>query len=339
MPVSIIVGGQYGSEGKGKVSLEVAREHGPDIIAMRVGGPNSGHIAYDKHGVKRVFRQIPVCAADGTSQVVIPAGSYLDVPLLLKEAEELGLSRETLAIDPEARIITDCHRQWEIDHELSRNIGSTASGTGAAVLARIWPGYDDLPDLRAKDDPGLKPYIQETLPLLRKALDAEARVIVEGTQGFGLSLHHGPWPKVTSRDTTAASVLAECGLSPFDVDDVTLVLRCHPIRVAGNSGPLPGEKDWAQIARESGSNQDLIEYTTVTQKVRRIGEFNAALVRQAIAVNSPTRIVLNHLDYIDWDVRTGNLTEKARQFVEHVEMEIGRRIDWLGVNEQNFIKR
>ena len=144
-------------------------------------------------------------------------------------------------------------------------------------------------------------------------------MVVEGTQGFGLSLLHGGfWPKATSRDTTAAAFLAEAGLSPLDVDDVTLVIRCHPIRVAGNSGPLPGQTSWEHIAAEAGTMEDIQELTTVTAKVRRVGRFDPEIVRRAIQANQPTRIVLNHLDYVDPEVRDRSLTAKARTFVEMV---------------------
>lgn len=173
--------------------------------------------------------------------------------------------------------------------------------------------------------------------MLRRELDRGRRLVVEGTQGFGLSVIHGLWPKVTSRDTTAAAVLAECGLSPLDVDDVTLVLRCHPIRVAGASGPLDGETDWPTVAAEAAADRDITELTTVTGNVRRIGRFDADLVRQAVRVNGPTRIVLNHLDYVDWRVRDGAITPTARAFVEDVETRIGARIDWVGVDERRFV--
>lgn len=337
MPMSIVVGGQYGSEGKGKVALEIARRHGPDIVAMRVGGPNSGHIAYDRSGTRRVFRQIPVCAADGASLVVLPPGSYLDVPLLLREAAELGLGCGRLRIDPRARIVTDEHRRWEADAGLTQGIGSTGSGTGAAVIASLGMPVDGLPDVRAADVKDLEDHLSDTLPLLRSELARGRRLVAEGTQGFGLSINHGPWPKVTSRDTTAAAVLSECGLSPFDVDDVTMVIRCHPIRVAGASGPLEGETSWDEIAGEASADRDVTEMTTVTGRVRRVGRFDAELVRRALRVNQPTRLVLNHLDYVDWRVRDGVITDKARAFIDLVEAETGRRVDWVGVDERTFV--
>ena len=80
MPVSIVIGGQFGSEGKGKVALEIVRRsHGRNPVAVRVGGPNSGHTAYDRSGSRWVLRQLPAACVDRNVDVVLPAGSYIDV--------------------------------------------------------------------------------------------------------------------------------------------------------------------------------------------------------------------------------------------------------------------
>lgn len=164
--------------------------------------------------------------------------------------------------------------------------------------------------------------------------------MIEGTQGFGLSLLHGGyWPNATSRDTSAAGLLSEAGLSPLDVDDVTLVLRYHPIRVAGNSGPLLNETTWEQVQRLSGRVDRLIEYTTVTKKVRRIAQFDPELVRRAIEINRPTRIVLNHIDYIDVRASEGVRSPKLRDSIGIIEAAIRRRIDWLGVSPADIFDR
>src|SRR5207249_2305427 len=148
---------------------------------------------------------------------------------------------------------------------------------------------------------------------IRELLDEEARVIIEGTQGFGLSVLHSPhYPSTTSRDTSAAAAASEAGVSPRDVDEVVLVLRSYPIRVAGNSGPLANEVDWDTVAADGGAEQELREYTSVTGLERRVGRFDPGIVRQAIRVNDPSLIVLNHVDYIDAHAgETGEMTDKA----------------------------
>jgi adenylosuccinate synthase len=113
-------------------------------------------------------------------------------------------------------------KAWEHEADLRQAIGSTESGTGAAVMAMTARGASDflLHSVQAEEVPELEEFLKDTGSELRRLLDAGQRVVVEGTQGFGLSLLQGGyWPKATSRDTTAAGFLAEAGLSPRDVDD------------------------------------------------------------------------------------------------------------------------
>ena len=91
MPVSVVVGGQFGSEGKGKIALEIVRRDANVAAVVRVGGPNSGHTGVSRNGVRFVLRQIPAGAIDGKVLVVLPAGSYIDIEVLLSEIERLGL--------------------------------------------------------------------------------------------------------------------------------------------------------------------------------------------------------------------------------------------------------
>ena len=337
MPVTVVVGGQFGSEGKGKVAHEFARRHGSSI-AVRVGGSNSGHTVIDSSGRVRRFRTLPTASILPGTISVIAAGSYIDPSVLLKEVTESKLDPSRLLIDPNAVLITDEHKQAEQKSGLRETIGSTLSGTGAAVISRLlrkgtaqFSGHDDR----------LKPFIQNTRQFLRDRLKRDERIIVEGTQGFGLSpLHSADYPNVTSRDTTAAGFLSEVGLSPLDVDEVVMVLRAFPIRVAGNSGPLPNETDWETIARDSGYESDLTERTTVTNMVRRVARFDATVVRAAIEANNPSHIVLNHVDYVDASCRkTHQLNSKTEQFVAHVEQQIGSKVDFVGFGPSSIVSR
>lgn len=342
MPVSVVVGGQYGSEGKGKTALHIARTDPATAAVIRVGGSNSGHTGVARDGRVLALRQLPAAAIDGLHQVIIPAGAYIDVELLLAEIAELDYDPARIAISPFAQIITPAHKAWEQDARLSEEIGSTQSGTGAAVLSRIARGAPGLPQaVRAEDIAALQPFLNDTVALARKLLANGARIVIEGTQGFGLSaLHAEAWPKATSRDTTAANFVAEAGLSPLDVDDVTLVIRCHPIRVAGHqSGPLPHETSWAEIAAKADIARDLSELTTVTRATRRVGYFDSGVVRQAIAANRPSRIVLNHLDYVAPETASGLLIARAEAFVHDIEFQIGQKVDWVGTGPASLIEQ
>jgi adenylosuccinate synthase len=195
------------------------------------------------------------------------------------------------------------------------------------------------PSVVASDVPELTPFIQDTSELLESVLAAGDRVLIEGTQGFGLSpLHGNSWPKATGRDTTAAAFLSEAGVSPLHVDDVVLVIRSFEIRVAGNSGPLAHETTWDELSRLRGAFIEP-EETSVTRRVRRVGHFDPEIVRRAIVANAPTRIALNHLDYVDPQPATAAkaLSAKARSFVDFVEDAIKREIDLVGTGPDSTI--
>jgi len=327
MPVTVVVGGQFGSEGKGKVAHYLAKEMNASV-AIRCGGPNSGHTVIDPNGEPIIFQQLPTASILPDINIVLCAGSYIDIDILTKEIEIAGLSPDRLWIDPNAVVITPVMKKAEQHAGLMDSIGSTGSGTGEAVIQRI--RRENL-RLLAESFPDLTPLVKETKPFLRCYLENRERIIIEGTQGFGLSLLHSQhYPYVTSRDTTAAAFVSEAGLSPLDVDDVVLTIRALPIRVAGNSGPLADEIDWETVTVEGGGSQLIEEITSVTKCVRRVGRFNPEVVRTAIEVNRPTRIVLNHLDYIDWSARSEGPTFKILQFVKQVNSLIGRSVDYCG---------
>jgi adenylosuccinate synthase len=329
MSVTVVVGGQYGSEGKGKVAQHLAAEQHARAV-VRVGGSNSGHTGRAATGDSVILRQLPTAALLPDVLCVLGAGSYIDLPILLDEIERVRLPASRLAIDGNATMITDDDRHAEASSGIKRRIGSTGSGTGSAVARRVGRSSAVL----ASAVPELAPYVEEAPRRLREILDEGGRVIIEGTQGFGLSLLHSPhYPKTTSRDTTAASAVSEAGLSPLDVDQVVLVLRAFPIRVAGNSGDFGSEEvSWNTIAREGGHDAELAEYTSVTRRIRRVARFDPHLVRQAVACNQPSLIVLNHVDYVDARCATGTFTQRVTDFVDDVAQRIGRPIDLVGVS-------
>lgn len=337
MPVTVVVGGQFGSEGKGKVAHFLAQEMGASI-AVRVGGPNSGHTVIDPRGNAVILRQLPTASILPDTMCVISAGSYINPDVLIAEMRLTSLGTERLLIDPNAVVITEAEERQEREGSLRQSIGSTQSGTGAAVLRRI----SRTPDVTlAGKDERLKPYVKPALPFLRNRLMDKQRVIIEGTQGFGLSLLHSPYyPYVTSRDTTASGFVSEVGLSPLDVDDVVMVLRAFPIRVSGNSGPLPEEVTWQEITTNSGGAEPIVEHTSVTRTIRRVARFHPDVVLQAIMANQPTRIFLNHVDYVDRTCCNSDaLTMKATQFVNAVESIIGASINYIGTGPSSVIKR
>jgi adenylosuccinate synthase len=329
VPVTVVVGGQFGSEGKGKVAQFLARERRAAAV-VRIGGSNSGHTGFTASGECLVLRHLPTAALLSGPLCVLGPGTYIDPDILIEEIAVTGLDPSRLIIDENAMLITRLDRDAEQGSGIRDRIGSTGSGTGASVKRRLDRNFETP---RVTDIDELRPFVTKTTARLRDLLSRNQRVIIEGTQGFGLSILHSPYfPYATARDTSAAGAVSEAGLSPLDVDEVVMVLRAHPIRVAGASGPLPKETTWENVAAASGSGAALGEYTSVTRRLRRVAEFDAAVVKLAVANNTPTLIALNHLDYVDASVsEDGRLSHKAMGFLRSVETAIDAEIRLVGV--------
>lgn len=308
--VDVLVGGEFGSEGKGQISAYLAPEY---QVLVRVGGPNAGHKVYEEPAV-RTFHHLPSGSTrNATAQIVLGPGAVLRVPSLLKEIATAEIDYRRIAIDPQAMLITD--EDIEEEKRLTAAIGSTGSGVGAATARKVLREIAARPVTLAKDAPELRPYLRETLDVLDRAYAAGHRVFLEGTQGTGLSLHHGPYPHVTSRDTTVAGCLAEAGIAPGRVRRTIMVCRTYPIRVESpkgkTSGPMSRELTWDEIAARSEIPLNELldaEKTSTTKKQRRIGEFDWALVRRAASLNAPTDVALSFVDYFTIANR------KARRF-------------------------
>ncbi|GAI56309.1 unnamed protein product, partial [marine sediment metagenome] len=192
---------------------------------------------------------------------------------------------------------------YDKEEALRRSIGSTKQGVGAATARRILE-RDSGPSL-ARDIPELKPYLDCALEVLEDTFSRNGRVLLEGTQGTGLSLYHGDYPYVTSRDTTVAGCLAEAGIAPNRVRRVVMVCRTYPIRVEspadGTSGPMSQEITWTKVGRRSGKDPKKLrqaEMTSTTQRQRRVGEFDWDLLRRATLLNGPTDVALTFTDYL-----------------------------------------
>lgn len=336
MPVSIIIGGQYGSEGKGKISDFWAKRVNATAV-IRVGGPNSGHTVYTPNGGKMAFTQLPTSCIRNDILSILLAGSYIDIQTLKREIQKANLSPDRLAIDFNAVIVDSECTKTEADLLMRESIGSTLSGTGQAISKRVMRRKDVI---LAENVPYLSPFITDTKALMRALLNNNHHIIIEGTQGYGLSnLHSQYYPYATGRDTTAAGFLSETGLSPFDVEHIIMVLRTFPIRVARNSGPLSHEISWETLTSESGSDTHLCEYTTVTHKVRRIARFDPDIVIKAIDVNRPDIIVLNHVDYFDMKQQgLKNLSPRQESKVFSISKQIHRKIDYVGNGPTTIIK-
>jgi adenylosuccinate synthase len=351
MSLWVVVGGQYGSEGKGKVSAFITKQENIDIC-VRCGGPNSGHSFVDENGKTIVLRQLPTGFVNPRTRLLIPAGALIDPLVLRQEIESLSLPNERIGIDRKCFIIEDKDGEKEKALGLRERLSSTLCGVGSAQSRRVMRGEDArLAKDASQEHPWMSKYLTDVSHEVNTALDDEMKVLIEGTQGFGLSLYHSDhYPKTTSRDTTAAGFLSEVGVSPKLVTEVVVVFRTFAIRVAGQqAGPLSEEITWEQIQRESGYPHPIEERTSVTNKVRRVARFDWELSRKAIAINRPTRIAVNGLDLLNYKnhgmVDFSSFTAEAQRFVEQITMQFpchpmylgtGPRIDDLICESQAF---
>ena len=336
MPATIVVGGQYGSEGKGKVvALLAKRSESPWLV--RCGGPNSGHtVTIQGHDI--VLRQVPSCAEPNRATFLLSAGCAIDQSVLLREIDLLEIPRDKIIVDPRAVIVIDKDREDE-RREL-KDIASTCSGTGSAMARRLLRAGNVM---LAGDSEVLakRCRIQTIAPLLHEELDLRRDVIVEGSQGFALSLLHGDkYPFVTSRDTTASGFASEVGLAPNSIDKVVLVIRTYPIRVSGPSGPFNNEISWDAIRESSGAPHAMPEFTSVTHKLRRVARFDMEAVKRACQYNRPTSLAvmgLDRLDYGNTNVTSwGALTESAQTFIANLESSTGVAVEMVGTGFGTF---
>ena len=340
MPLTVVVGGQYGSEGKGKLVSRLATAVRGEVGVVRCGGPNAGHTA-EGPSHRLMLRQLPSGAVVSNCKLFMAAGMQVELDLLLDELQRSGADPRMLHVDRGATLVTPGDEDTERAGGLYDRIGSTLSGTGAAIARKVLRQEEVC---LAGDEPKLAPFLADVMAELNVLLDDGGTVIVEGTQGFGLSLHHGDFPYVTGRDTTAAGFLSEAGLSPRLVTDVIVVLRTYPIRVGGNSGPLR-DITWEEVAQRSGYPTALAEYTSVTGRLRRVGEFDWALLARAVRVNRPTALALHGLDYIDYNDLGANrwedLGRRSRKFTAELERKLGAPVRFLftGPDGQDLIDR
>lgn len=327
--VDVVVGGQFGSEGKGHICSYLAPEY--DVL-MRVGGPNAGHKVF-QDPEPYTHRQLPSGTLFSNAKLFIGPGAVIDVDTLLKEAADCDVDAARLSIDPQAMIITKADKESEA--KLVEEIGSTGQGVGAAAARRILDREKPTHTL-ARDVPELSRFCRPIADQLEDAYAKHRRILLEGTQGTGLSILHGSYPYVTSRDTTVSGCLSEAGISPSRVRRVIMVCRSYVIRVQSpkekSSGPMrlgrgnKGELSWKEISRRSGlSEKELkgIELGSVSKKERRVAEFDWVLLRRAASLNSPTDIALTFADYIDKQNsearRFEQLTAPTIRFTEEIE--------------------
>jgi len=314
LPSVIVAGGQWGDEGKGKIIAYLALHDKPTIIARAGVGPNAGHTVYFK-GKKFGLRQIPCGFVFEGARLLIGPGVLVNPEVLMKELELTG-THKRFGVDKNCAIIESAHiEEDKSSSHLKGKIGTTGTGCGPANAARVARKAK-----LAKDIPELKDYLADVPSEVNDTIKRGGLVFVEGSQGFGLSLIHGTYPFVTSKDTAASTLAADVGLGPTKVDHVILVFKAYVSRVGG--GPFPTE-----MPLEEAERMGIVEYGTVTGRRRRIGAFDFDLAKRSVMINGATQIALTCVDRLFKGAsnakRWEDLPSDAKKFVEQVENETG----------------
>jgi adenylosuccinate synthase len=262
------------------------------------------------------------------AKILIGAGATIWPEQMIKEIKQCGLTKERLVIDEQAMIIESSDR--EIEAKLLGGIASTKQGVGAATARKIigrktQPPFGEMVRL-AREHPDLKEFVKPVARQLEDAYASGQHIMLEGTQGTSLSLHHGSYPYVTSRETTASGCLADAGIPPGRARRVIMVTRSYPIRVGGTSGPMGLEIDVNTVAERSGLAVSQIEKTevgTISRTKRRIAEFDWEQLRRSAVLNGATDIALTFADYItaqnEKARRFDQLSTETKEFIAEIE--------------------
>lgn len=343
--VNIVMDGQWGSTGKGKLAGYLALKN--DICASVCDFmSNAGHTWVSDEGKKIVTCQLPTALVNDDAMLLINAGSAITLTQLFKELDENPGVAGRLMIHPNTTIIT----QEDRDHEAKvlSQISSTLKGCGGSLSRKVMRVAK-----LAKDEPALKQFIGDTTETTHTFLKAGGTILIEGAQGFDLSLNHGyGYPYCTSRDVTTMSILNNAGVPPHYLGDVYGSLRTYPIRVGnmydddgneiGHSGPhyLDHEElSWEDVTRLSGlpiSDIDkIIERTTVTNKIRRVFSFSFRQLDRFIKICSPTKLFVNFINHInanDCGVRAAtNLSIESSAWLNKLGYHINNKKSLRGV--------
>jgi adenylosuccinate synthase len=283
MLIDMTMDGMWGSCGKGGVTGWLAKRVPYDAVVCAYG-TQAGHSYNDRErGIKMMVQQLPVGVTCPTiKNVFIGPGALIHEGTLLREIEMYLNPGQRLIIHENAAVVTDEHAQREKDRGQTK-MGSTAKGVGQAMIDRILrdPGTKPIARLGFAGT-ALEKYVVGKFEYMRE-LEKSKRLLVEGAQGFGLSLYHGDWPYCTSRDVTPWQIAGDCGLPFRWMNDIVvwMVMRTFPIRVNnrdGSSGPAyEGQREltWEEMGQAP-------ELTTVTKLPRRIFEFSQLQYKHAM---------------------------------------------------------
>jgi len=338
MAVVILVGAQWGDEGKGKIIDFLAQD--AQMIVRHQGGNNAGHTVYAGEE-SFILHLIPSGIINPATRCIVGHGVVIDPKVLWEEIVTLrekgvDVSPERLLISGSAHVIMPYHLLLDGLQEESRgksSIGTTKRGIGPAYTdkvarhgIRMWDLIEPerlrakleiyLPEKNALLErvfsaqpleleaifseysalgEKIKPFVDNTVPVLREAIERGDRILFEGAQGSLLDIDFGTYPFVTSSNTIAGGACTGAGLGPEKVQEVIGVAKAYCTRVG--AGPFPTElpEKEAEIVRNAGP---VGEYGATTGRPRRCGWLDLPLLRYSVAINGLTALALTRLDVL-----------------------------------------
>ena len=334
MPVQIVVGAQWGDEGKGKIVDHLSDK--ADIVARYQGGANAGHtvvIGEQEH----VLHQIPSGIFHSHVTCVIGNGVVIDPIALMEEINQLQQLnieiRDHLLISHNAHLIMPYHKLLDtIREQTSEKIGTTGRGIGPAyidkfmrvgirivdlldrdifvsklkrnieeknqILKKIYGetelDVDKIVDEYVEFDKKIDGYVTDTALFLNKMLREDKRILAEGAQGALLDIDHGTYPFVTSSNPTSGGACSGLGIPPTSITSVLGVVKAYSTRVGNGPFPTEQKNEVGDRLREIGA-----EYGATTGRPRRCGWFDAVSVRYSAMINGIKQTAITKLDVLD----------------------------------------
>jgi len=327
---TVVVGTQWGDEGKGKIIDCLAK--GASAVARFQGGNNTGHTVI-VNGEKFIFHLIPSGILHSKKKCIVGNGVVIDPDVLLKEIKDLMMRRielDNFYLSGNAHVIMPYHKRLEEIEEKRRGkmrIGTTGKGVGPAYADKIARRGIRVSDLLGRNvllnklkinlkfwgeflgsgfsaeeileqylnyGKQLRKYITDTSLLIHRLIQEKKDILFEGAQGTLLDVDYGTYPYVTSSNSVAGGVCAGAGIGPTQIDKVIGVTKAYVTRVG--EGPFPTEVkgEVEKILRERGK-----EYGSTTHRPRRCGWFDGVILKYATRINGLDELVLTKLDVLD----------------------------------------
>ena len=365
MPADVVIGGQWGDEGKGKVIDLLASKY--SVVARFSGGNNAGHTVINDQGEFKLHL-IPSGILHKDIVCVIGNGCVVDPKVLLHEIDKLiksgiDVSPKNLLISSKAHIIMPKHIQKDSDQEKARansKIGTTGRGIGPAYMDKVsrngkrMEDINEFPEFSSK----LKKYIFPTQEFLRNKLDENKNILLEGAQGSLLDIDHGSYPFVTSSNSTIGGALTGTGLVPSDIKNIIGIFKAYSTRVG--EGPFPSEIDKSDLVAKHLLEKGH-EFGTTTGRERRCGWFDVSSAKHSIMTNGFNKIAIMKLDVLDglseikvlnnsinnqydvlpgWENSTFGITEykdlpaNAKKYLKYLEEKINVEISMISTGPE-----